>query len=170
VSLFSTPLATTTALSFPPIAPRNEIGVDFLDGNFMALCSDGPSAESSFFLTPCVLYIFQLAMYQIDIQSALVAPLVASNAVWVIGEYCLAIGAGPMTDKLVQPLACQLTGLLQHVMTVDGESINHWVCRFMPAFHRDFLGVYHVVLCCLALCLDNSTLCSNPLHELTCLD
>lgn len=88
----------------------------------MALCSEGPTADSAFFLTPCILYVLQLAMYQIDIQAAMAAPLVASNAVWVIGEYCLAMGSGAMTDKIIQPLACQLTGLMHHVMTIDGES------------------------------------------------
>ena len=130
-SLFSTPLATSVAATFPSITPRNEVGVDFLDQSFMALCSDGPTSDSSFFLTPCVLYIFQLAMYQLDAESAQAAPLVANNAVWVIGEYCLAAGSGPLTDKLIQPLACQVAGLLQHVMTLDGMCwMSILICLF----------------------------------------
>lgn len=88
----------------------------------MKLCTEAGEEERArgHVLTPCVLYLFQLCVYQIDTQSALVAPLVANNAVWVIGEYCLAIGAGPVVDTLIAPLACQITGLLQHIMTLDG--------------------------------------------------
>lgn len=120
--LFATPLATSLALSFPAVTPRNEVGADFLSEAFMGLCSESPPPDGSgFFLTPCILYIFQLCVYQIDTKSAVAAPLVANNAVWVIGEYCLAIGAGALTDKLILPLACQVTGLLQHIMALDGE-------------------------------------------------
>jgi hypothetical protein len=134
-SLFATPLATSIALSFPPLTPRNEVGVDFLSEPFMSMCSAGsPEGGGGFFLTPCVLYIFQLSVYQIDAQSALVAPLVANNAVWVIGEYCLAIGACALADKLIQPLACQITGLLQHIMTLDGESTFSLYLSFLFSF------------------------------------
>jgi hypothetical protein len=119
--LFATPLATSIAATFPFITPRNETCIDFLSEEFMHLCSSGPLEGSAFVLTPCVLYVLQLCVYQIDAQSALVSPLVANNAIWVIGEYCLAIGAGPLTDKLIQPLAYQITGLLQHIMTLDGK-------------------------------------------------
>ena len=87
----------------------------------MNLCSDEPVQGGQFFLTPCCLYIFQLSICQIDPQSALEAPLVANNAVWLIGEYCLAIGSGDLTDILVQPLSHQVTVLLHQVMTLDGS-------------------------------------------------
>jgi len=122
ISLFATPLASSIALTFPPIVPRNEVGVNFLDESFMSLCSEGPSEGGPFFLTPCALYVFQLAVYQFDVQAALVAPLVANNAIWVVGEYCLAAGSGSVMDKLICSLSCQMAGLMQHVMTLDGTS------------------------------------------------
>ena len=129
--LFASPLATEIALTCPPITPRNELGIDFLSEAFMSLCGPGETAnESDVALTPCMLYLFQLCVYQIDMQSALVAPLVANNAVWVIGEYCLSIGSGPVVDKLIQPLACQVAGLMQHVMTIDGKG-----CPVVSAGH-----------------------------------
>ena len=138
--VFSTALATSVAASFPLLTPRNETGVDFLNESFLGLCPSEyvQADQSGFQLTPCVLAIFQLAMYQIDVAACLTSPFVANNAVWVIGEYCLAIGTGAVVDQLIPPLACQIAGLLEHIMTLDGEKehLVLWYWRLTACVFR----------------------------------